>query len=214
VILTNGPGEVAAWVKPVVTALRQHTNKHFSDIRISVVLAPCPHASGGELQLLQTFDEIDRCQGPEGFWQLLLLGRSLQNWDWRKQGLCIFLGGDQFNALVLGYRLGYRTLVYTEDAVRWPGFVQEVLYSTLFTSDAAVAFGHFKSWGKPCNLKLAFFHGKSFPHMLCSNAATCASLLCMPFLLLVTIMLCSLLSLSSSVAASALNPMTAVSAVL
>jgi hypothetical protein len=139
VILTNGPGEVAAWVKPVVTALRQHTNKHFSDIRISVVLAPCPHASGGELQLLQTFDEIDRCQGPEGFWQLLLLGRSLQNWDWRKQGLCIFLGGDQFNALVLGYRLGYRTLVYTEDAVRWPGFVQ-LLYSTLLTSDVAVFF--------------------------------------------------------------------------
>jgi hypothetical protein len=39
VILTNGPGEVAAWVKPVVTALRQHTNKHFSDIRISVCFA-------------------------------------------------------------------------------------------------------------------------------------------------------------------------------
>jgi hypothetical protein len=150
------------------------------------VLAPCPHASGSELQLLLTFDEIDRCQvcccafpnfsinndrcclieflctyslfalaiklswlcdvplkytplplkqnnhicsscpcthtrnwmvhlfvlhtlwwflpdpgqGPEGFWQLLLLGRSLQNWDWRKQGLCIFLGGDQFNAVL------------------------------------------------------------------------------------------------------------------
>jgi hypothetical protein len=42
----------------------------------------------------------DPGQGPEGFWQLLLLGRSLQNWDWRKQGLCIFLGGDQFNAVL------------------------------------------------------------------------------------------------------------------
>lgn len=38
--------------------------------------------------------------------------------------------------LVLGYRLGYRTLVYTEDAVRWPGFVQ-LPYSTLLTSDVA-----------------------------------------------------------------------------
>ncbi|CAM6045665.1 unnamed protein product [Sphagnum compactum] len=36
VILTNGPGKVAAWVKPVVAALWQHTNKHFSDIRILV----------------------------------------------------------------------------------------------------------------------------------------------------------------------------------
>jgi hypothetical protein len=84
VILTNGPGEIAAWVKPVVAALQQHTNKHFSDIHILVVLAPCPHASGGEFQLLQTFDNIDSCQGPEGLWQLLLLGQSLQYWDWQK----------------------------------------------------------------------------------------------------------------------------------
>jgi hypothetical protein len=62
VILTNGPSEIAAWVKPLVAALRQHTNKHFSDIRILVLLAPCPHASGGEFQLLQTFYDIDRCQ--------------------------------------------------------------------------------------------------------------------------------------------------------
>jgi len=61
VILTNGPGEIAAWVKPVVAALQQHANKHFSDIHILVLLAPCPHASGGEFQLLQTFDDIDRC---------------------------------------------------------------------------------------------------------------------------------------------------------
>jgi hypothetical protein len=100
VILTNGPGEIAAWVKPVVAAMQQQTNKHFSDIHILVVLAPCPHASGGEFQLLQTFDDIDRCQGPEGFWQLLLLGQSLRNWDWRKRGLCIFLGGDQFNVVL------------------------------------------------------------------------------------------------------------------
>jgi hypothetical protein len=36
VILTNGPGEIAAWVKPVVAALRQHTNKHFSSLLIEV----------------------------------------------------------------------------------------------------------------------------------------------------------------------------------
>jgi hypothetical protein len=36
VILTNGPSEIAAWVKPLVAALRQHTNKHFSDIHILV----------------------------------------------------------------------------------------------------------------------------------------------------------------------------------
>lgn len=123
VILTNGPGEVATWVKPVVAKLRRTAQDNDVDMRISVVLAPCPHASGGELQLLQSFEEIDRCQGPEGFFSLLLLGRTQDNWDWRKQGVCIFLGGDQFFTLVLGRRLGYKTLIYAEDAARWPGLV-------------------------------------------------------------------------------------------
>lgn len=123
VILTNGPGEVATWVKPVVAKLRRTAENDAIDMRISVVLSPCPHASGGELQLLQSFEEIDRCQGPEGFFSLLLLGRTRDGWDWRKRGVCIFLGGDQFYTLVLGWRLGYKTLIYAEDAARWPGYV-------------------------------------------------------------------------------------------
>ncbi|XP_024382141.1 uncharacterized protein [Physcomitrium patens] len=123
VILTNGPGEVATWVKPVVARLRRTAEDHAMDMRISVLLAPCPHASGKELQLLQSFDEIDRCQGPEEFYSLLLLGRTRSGWDWRRRGVCIFLGGDQFNTLILGWRLGYKTVVYAEDAARWPGFV-------------------------------------------------------------------------------------------
>ncbi|KAG0621625.1 hypothetical protein M758_3G035400 [Ceratodon purpureus] len=127
VILTNGPGEVATWVKPVVAQLRRTAEGGAIDMRISVVLAPCPHASGGELQLLQSFDNIDRCQGPDGFFSLLLLGRTQDGWDWRKRGVCIFLGGDQFNTLVLGWRLGYKTLIYAEDAARWPGFVDKYM---------------------------------------------------------------------------------------
>jgi len=45
VILTNGPGEIAAWVKPVVAALQQHANKHFSDIHILVCCCCCASLS-------------------------------------------------------------------------------------------------------------------------------------------------------------------------
>ena len=36
VILTNGPGEVATWVKPVVASLRQSAHEHACNMRISV----------------------------------------------------------------------------------------------------------------------------------------------------------------------------------
>jgi hypothetical protein len=36
VILTNGPGEVATWVKPVVATLRQSSKEQGIDMRISV----------------------------------------------------------------------------------------------------------------------------------------------------------------------------------
>lgn len=122
VILSNGPGEVVAWVKPVVRALRQYFKAKRSNLRISVLLCPCPHASGGEMKVIQSFEEVDRCLGPDKFLQLVFLG-DVQGWEWRKKGVCIFLGGDQFNAVVLGKKLGYRTIIYCEDYVRWPRLV-------------------------------------------------------------------------------------------
>ncbi|GBG81305.1 hypothetical protein CBR_g31981 [Chara braunii] len=121
VILSNGPGEVAAWVRPVVRALRRRFGEDQAALRISVVLAPCPHASGTETAFVQSFKEVDRCQAPGGFPDFLLWGKTTDNWDWRSRGVCIFLGGDQFNALLIGWRLGYKTVVYAEDAVRWAG---------------------------------------------------------------------------------------------
>lgn len=41
VILTNGPGEVATWVKPVLAALRRNFPGQRSALRISVSLTPC-----------------------------------------------------------------------------------------------------------------------------------------------------------------------------
>ncbi|GAB4530587.1 MAG: hypothetical protein Tsb0014_13350 [Pleurocapsa sp.] len=118
-ILSNGPGEVATWVRPVVKNLRQQLGNDVSQIRISVVLSPCPHSTGKEAEIALSYPEVNRVLPPADFFSFLIWGKTQKNWDWRKSGIVIFLGGDQFYTLVIGKRLGYLTLVYAEWDARW-----------------------------------------------------------------------------------------------
>ncbi|GAB4280230.1 MAG: hypothetical protein Fur0025_08040 [Oscillatoriaceae cyanobacterium] len=130
-ILSNGPGEVMTWVRPVVQQLRQHLGEDAiatpngvpTQVRISVVLCPCPHATGREGTIARGYPEVDRVQEPEHFWPFLLWGKTADNWDWRPKGVVIFLGGDQFFTAIIGKRLGYRTIVYAEWEARWQSLI-------------------------------------------------------------------------------------------
>ncbi|AFY94202.1 hypothetical protein [Chamaesiphon minutus] len=123
IILSNGPGEVTTWVRPVVKALRDRLGEDRSEIRISAILVPCPNASGKEVQILKSYPQIDRVQGAEHFTKFLLWGKTEQDWDWRSRGIIIFLGGDQFFPVVIGKRLGYQTVVYAEWEARWHNLI-------------------------------------------------------------------------------------------
>ncbi len=122
-ILSNGPGEVTTWVRPVVKALRQQLGDDCSLIRISVVLSPCPNATGKEAAIAQSYPEVDRVQSTQHFFPFLLWGKTAENWDWREKGVVVFLGGDQFFPVIIGKRLGYRTVVYAEWDARWHAWV-------------------------------------------------------------------------------------------
>ncbi len=122
-ILSNGPGEVTTWVRPVVKALRQELGDDRSIVRISVVLSPCPHATGKEGAIALSYPEVDRVQTPEYFWSFLLWGKTFDNWDWRSRGVVVFLGGDQIFPVVIGKKLGYRTVVYAEWEARWHNLI-------------------------------------------------------------------------------------------
>ena len=122
-ILSNGPGEVTTWVRPVVKALRQELSDDRSLVRISVVLSPCSNASGKEAAIALSYPEVDRVQGAEHFWQFLLWGKTVENWDWRSRGVVVFLGGDQIFPVVIGKKLGYRTVVYAEWEARWHNWI-------------------------------------------------------------------------------------------
>ncbi|PSB23711.1 lipid-A-disaccharide synthase [Stenomitos frigidus] len=118
-ILSNGPGELATWVKPVVQALRQQMGDDRNQVRLSVVLSPCANASGQEAAIARSYPEVDRVQGAEHFFPFLLWGKTAAQWDWRSHGVVLFLGGDQFFPIVIGKRLGYRTVIYAEWEARW-----------------------------------------------------------------------------------------------
>lgn len=124
-ILSNGPGEVTTWVLPVVKALRKQLGHDISQVRISVILSPCPHASGKETAIALGYSEVDRVQAPEHFWQFLLWGKTAENWQWRNQGVVIFLGGDQIFPVIIGKKLGYKTVVYAEWEARWHNFIDK-----------------------------------------------------------------------------------------
>ncbi len=118
-ILSNGPGEVTTWVRPVVQSLRQLLGNDPTQVRISVILSPCPNATGKEVAIARSYPEVDRVQGAEYFSQFLLRGKTAENWDWRERGVVLFLGGDQFFTVVIGKRLGYRSVTYAEWDARW-----------------------------------------------------------------------------------------------
>lgn len=118
-ILSNGPGELSTWVQPVVKELRRQLTHDRALVRISIILSPCANASGQEVAIAQRFPEVDRVQGAEQFFPFLLFGKTWETWDWRSQGVVLFLGGDQFFSIVIAKRLGYRTVIYAEWEARW-----------------------------------------------------------------------------------------------
>ncbi|NJR32616.1 MAG: lipid-A-disaccharide synthase, partial [Chamaesiphon sp. CSU_1_12] len=67
IILSNGPGEVTTWIPPVVRALRDRLGNDRELVRISVILSPCPNASGREVQIVESYPEVDRVQGAKHF---------------------------------------------------------------------------------------------------------------------------------------------------
>ncbi len=135
-ILANGPGEVTTWVRPVVQALREQ----LSQSRISIILSPCPHATGKEAQICRSYEEVDRVQEAKYFWQFLLWGKTAQNWEWRDRGVVLFLGGDSFFPVVIGKRLGYKTVVYAEWETRWHRWIDH--FGVMQTQAIAPKYAH------------------------------------------------------------------------
>tara|TARA_Y100001968_G_scaffold247541_1_gene232009 strand:- start:4316 stop:5575 length:1260 start_codon:yes stop_codon:yes gene_type:complete len=124
VIISNGPGELTTWVKPVLNELKKliHLKKNNLNVSLRLALVPCPNATGREFQVAQNWHEFDLITTAAEFWQLLLKPSKLAHWP--KRGIVVFLGGDQFWSILLAKRLGYKSITYAEWVARWPRWNQ------------------------------------------------------------------------------------------
>ena len=87
-ILTNGPGELWGWVRPVVSELRKRGHT------ISLWLLPCQFSSGYEREAA-SFLGVDKLEGPSG------TAGTWQNIIHEKTDKIIQLGGD----IIFGLRM-------------------------------------------------------------------------------------------------------------
>jgi len=125
VIVSNGPGELATWVSPVVDELNK-INKSLSNknITIRLVLVPCPNATGKEFIVANSWNKFELITKSKNFWKLLIKPSSFANWP--NKGVVIFLGGDQLWSILLAKRLGYQNITYAEWISRWPNWTNKI----------------------------------------------------------------------------------------
>ncbi|MFO7544949.1 MAG: hypothetical protein R6W77_05585 [Trueperaceae bacterium] len=113
VLVSNGPGELYTWTRPVLDALR----KSAPDVRVAIALVPCQFASGHEAEIAATFG-ADVVTTPAQYLRSAAVGaapaplvRPRDEGDSR--GVVIGLGGNVALATALGKRLGYPVARYS-----------------------------------------------------------------------------------------------------
>ncbi|MEA1964963.1 MAG: hypothetical protein U9O41_07565 [Candidatus Aerophobetes bacterium] len=110
-IVTNSPGELVGWVKPLVGSLKKKT----SGIKIVVVITPCQYASGMEKEVAESFPEVDYVMSKGEYFKYLFLNLKPPelHLSASRRGVVLFLGGDPLYALFLSKRLGFPAMAYT-----------------------------------------------------------------------------------------------------
>ena len=122
IFVSNGPGELATWVKPLAEELHKEIalrpRENTSSISLNLVLVPCPNATGHEELSAKKWLQFEKIIKAKNFWKLLFKPNEFGSWP--SKGLVIFLGGDQFWSVLLSARLGYLNMTYAEWVARWP----------------------------------------------------------------------------------------------
>lgn len=132
-LVANGPGELAAFVRPVLAALAER------GLACDAILAlvPCPHASGSELEVAQAWPEGLPVWSPKATTHYLWGGAWPGPGPAPKRGVVLFLGGDQAFGAGLAWRTGWPLLTYAEGPLRWPRWTSAFLAA--FPEQAAAA---------------------------------------------------------------------------
>lgn len=115
VITTNGPGEMSAWVQPMINEIRS-TLPH---ARILIALVPCPHSSGYEEKFSSSRFFGATVLAPKETVHYVLTGNLPSHVVLAQHGVILHLGGDQLFSVCLGWRTHFPVTVYTEKLAQW-----------------------------------------------------------------------------------------------
>jgi lipid-A-disaccharide synthase len=106
VLVSNGPGELYTWVKPVLAELKQR----YPGVKTCISLIPCQFASGGEARIAESFG-ADIVTTPQAFLRFMATGQL--DGLGSARGFVVSLGGNTRFALKLAKRLGYPAYRYS-----------------------------------------------------------------------------------------------------
>ena len=108
VIISNGPGELSTWVRPVVDNLNKINDSYKKNIRlnfhINLVFVHFQNANGTEYKVAKSWNKFELITKPNNFWNLIIRPNHYAKWP--QKGVVIFLGGDQLWSVLLAKRLG------------------------------------------------------------------------------------------------------------
>ncbi len=101
-ILSNSPGEISGWVKPVAAALQ---NEDIS-AKVTLVVLPCQYASGREMEYGSVIGGVDDTVAFKELWKNAVRDDSGKN-------LVLQLGGDPLFGAILSMKLHGSWMIYT-----------------------------------------------------------------------------------------------------
>ncbi|MFW6180793.1 MAG: hypothetical protein ACOC8N_03520 [Spirochaetota bacterium] len=133
VIFTNGPGEIATWVAPVLERVTARPSLR-ERYRVVVVIHPCQFGSGTEQLVAPALPGVDLVVGPGAYLRLLFTGLGGRRYRFSRQGVIFSLGGDLMHPVLFRRRIRGRHLLYAY--TNNPGWEQS--YRRIFVRSAQV----------------------------------------------------------------------------
>lgn len=136
VLVSNGPGELYTWVRPVLEALRRSS----PEARVAISLVPCQFAAGDEARIAASF-AADVVTTPGQYLRAAALGAVPEPLaSGPRSGVVVGLGGSAGLAVALGERLGYPTYRYSFEP-NWQRGLEGLLVPDERVRDRAVRAG-------------------------------------------------------------------------